>query len=216
MHHIGFVLQVPDYMNRMSPEPERCRRTDGKKWRCSKNVVPDQKYCDLHVNRGRQRPRKPPEVSKIASLSESRTSLKMKDCDLGHPKADFALGLRLNTGTSSEVNSENKISPNVRDCCGTSVNTISSSDSSRASLSGHGRCQAINYVDYRQNLPKNRFGINNAVIRRNVFPGFGFSPKSVLQGNCLVELAPNWRIKNAARLSDELVGPLEWQRFISS
>lgn len=46
----------------MDPEPGRCRRTDGKKWRCSKDAVPDQKYCERHINRGRHRSRKPVEV----------------------------------------------------------------------------------------------------------------------------------------------------------
>ncbi|KAH7281511.1 hypothetical protein KP509_36G051200 [Ceratopteris richardii] len=41
------------------PEPGRCRRTDGKKWRCSRDVVPDQKYCERHIHRGRHRTRKP-------------------------------------------------------------------------------------------------------------------------------------------------------------
>lgn len=36
----------------MEPEPGRCRRTDGKKWRCSRDVVPDQKYCLRHMHRG--------------------------------------------------------------------------------------------------------------------------------------------------------------------
>ncbi|KAK8949420.1 Growth-regulating factor 6 [Platanthera zijinensis] len=40
------------------PEPGRCRRTDGKKWRCSKDAVGDQKYCERHLNRGRHRSRK--------------------------------------------------------------------------------------------------------------------------------------------------------------
>jgi len=39
-------------------EPGRCRRTDGKKWRCGRDVVPDQKYCEKHVHRGRQWPRR--------------------------------------------------------------------------------------------------------------------------------------------------------------
>ncbi|CAA0809072.1 Growth-regulating factor 2 [Striga hermonthica] len=43
------------------PEPGRCRRTDGKKWRCSREVVADQKYCERHINRGRHRSRKPVE-----------------------------------------------------------------------------------------------------------------------------------------------------------
>ncbi|KAM0073003.1 putative transcription factor interactor and regulator C3H-WRC/GRF family [Helianthus debilis subsp. tardiflorus] len=31
----------------------RCRRTDGKKWRCSRDAMADQKYCERHMNRGR-------------------------------------------------------------------------------------------------------------------------------------------------------------------
>lgn len=45
----------------MDPEPGRCRRTDGKKWRCSKDAVAGHKYCDRHVHRGRNRSRKPVE-----------------------------------------------------------------------------------------------------------------------------------------------------------
>ncbi|KAM7499823.1 hypothetical protein LguiA_024237 [Lonicera macranthoides] len=43
------------------PEPGRCKRTDGKKWRCSRDVAPHQKYCERHMNRGRPRSRKPVE-----------------------------------------------------------------------------------------------------------------------------------------------------------
>lgn len=43
------------------PEPGRCRRTDGKKWRCSRDAVADQKYCERHINRSRHRSRKPVE-----------------------------------------------------------------------------------------------------------------------------------------------------------
>ncbi|KAJ8765697.1 hypothetical protein K2173_014819 [Erythroxylum novogranatense] len=47
--------------NNNDPEPGRCRRTDGKKWRCSRDAVVDQKYCERHINRGRHRSRKPVE-----------------------------------------------------------------------------------------------------------------------------------------------------------
>ncbi|TYJ39730.1 hypothetical protein E1A91_A04G089400v1 [Gossypium mustelinum] len=42
--------QPPWYWGRaaMDPEPGRCRRTDGKKWRCSRGVVAGQKYCERH------------------------------------------------------------------------------------------------------------------------------------------------------------------------
>ncbi|KAE9596889.1 hypothetical protein Lal_00007583 [Lupinus albus] len=43
---------------KIDPEPGRCRRTDGKKWRCSKVAHPDSKYCDRHMIRRRCRSRK--------------------------------------------------------------------------------------------------------------------------------------------------------------
>ena len=52
--HLGFS-------NNTDPEPGRCRRTDGKKWRCSRDAAADQKYCERHMNRGRHRSRKPVE-----------------------------------------------------------------------------------------------------------------------------------------------------------
>ncbi|KAM7531488.1 hypothetical protein LguiB_034898 [Lonicera macranthoides] len=42
-------------------EPWRCRRTDGKKWRCSRDVAPEQKYCERHAHKTRTRSRKPVE-----------------------------------------------------------------------------------------------------------------------------------------------------------
>ncbi|XP_058104688.1 growth-regulating factor 10 isoform X1 [Magnolia sinica] len=62
-----------DYRNSMEPEPGRCRRTDGKKWRCSKDVVPDQKYCERHMHRGRQRSRKPVEGNTTANNNTNTT-----------------------------------------------------------------------------------------------------------------------------------------------
>ena len=46
-------------------EPGRCRRTDGKKWRCSWDAVEDQSYCVRHMNCGRYRSRKHVEGQKI-------------------------------------------------------------------------------------------------------------------------------------------------------
>ncbi|XP_062212288.1 growth-regulating factor 6-like isoform X2 [Phragmites australis] len=46
------------YSSSADLEPGRCRRTDGKKWRCSRDAVADQKYCERHMNRGRHRSRK--------------------------------------------------------------------------------------------------------------------------------------------------------------
>ncbi|KAJ4829429.1 hypothetical protein Tsubulata_006624 [Turnera subulata] len=51
----------PYYGKKIDSEPGRCRRTDGKKWRCSKDAHPDSKYCERHMNRSRNRSRKPVE-----------------------------------------------------------------------------------------------------------------------------------------------------------
>ncbi|XP_042497075.1 growth-regulating factor 1 isoform X2 [Macadamia integrifolia] len=51
-----------DSGRKTDPEPGRCRRTDGKKWRCSKETYPGSKYCERHMHRGRNRSRKPVEV----------------------------------------------------------------------------------------------------------------------------------------------------------
>ncbi|KAL3813703.1 hypothetical protein ACJIZ3_014971 [Penstemon smallii] len=70
--HLGFPSGSND------PEPGRCRRTDGKKWRCSKDAVPDQKYCERHINRGRHRSRKPVEGQTGRSvISKSTTTSKV-------------------------------------------------------------------------------------------------------------------------------------------
>uniref|UniRef100_A0AB38ZF93 Growth-regulating factor n=1 Tax=Helianthus tuberosus TaxID=4233 RepID=A0AB38ZF93_HELTU len=50
------------FSNGLDPEPWRCRRTDGKKWRCAKDVAPDQKYCERHAHKTRSRSRKPVET----------------------------------------------------------------------------------------------------------------------------------------------------------
>uniref|UniRef100_A0A803LI15 Growth-regulating factor n=1 Tax=Chenopodium quinoa TaxID=63459 RepID=A0A803LI15_CHEQI len=42
----------------IDPEPGRCRRTDGKKWRCHQPVISNEKYCEKHMHRGSNRSRK--------------------------------------------------------------------------------------------------------------------------------------------------------------
>ncbi|WCJ26652.1 growth-regulating factor 8 [Euphorbia peplus] len=51
------------------PEPWRCKRTDGKKWRCSRDVAPDQKYCERHSHKSRPRSRKPVELHSDLSMA---------------------------------------------------------------------------------------------------------------------------------------------------
>ncbi|CAA2971262.1 growth-regulating factor 1-like isoform X2 [Olea europaea var. sylvestris] len=64
--HLGF--------SNTDPEPGRCRRTDGKKWRCSRDAVVDQKYCERHMNRGRHRSRKPVEGQSGHSVTGTNTT----------------------------------------------------------------------------------------------------------------------------------------------
>ncbi|XP_027360802.1 growth-regulating factor 5-like [Abrus precatorius] len=61
------------YGKKIDPEPGRCRRTDGKKWRCSRDAHPDSKYCDRHMIRRRYRSRKPVESQPQTTTATSPT-----------------------------------------------------------------------------------------------------------------------------------------------
>ncbi|KAL3635806.1 hypothetical protein CASFOL_020353 [Castilleja foliolosa] len=63
------------YGKKFDPEPGRCRRTDGKKWRCSKDAHPDSKYCERHMHRGRNRSRKPVESQNINTSSTAMSNI---------------------------------------------------------------------------------------------------------------------------------------------
>ncbi|CAH9076924.1 unnamed protein product [Cuscuta epithymum] len=69
----GFRL---GFANNSDPEPGRCRRTDGKKWRCSRDAVSEYKYCERHMNRGRQRSRKPVEGALSGSHASAASTAK--------------------------------------------------------------------------------------------------------------------------------------------
>lgn len=76
-------------------EPQRCRRSDGKKWRCSRNAVPRQKYCETHMHRG---------AKKIMAASDSVIVEPSKPssyrfCHQVIPKND-GTGINLNTSLS--------------------------------------------------------------------------------------------------------------------
>ncbi|PSS15473.1 Growth-regulating factor like, partial [Actinidia chinensis var. chinensis] len=61
--NVGWDYFQMGFGKKIDPEPGRCRRTDGKKWRCSKEAYPDSKYCERHMHRGRNRSRKPVEIT---------------------------------------------------------------------------------------------------------------------------------------------------------
>ncbi|KAG6491548.1 hypothetical protein ZIOFF_046480 [Zingiber officinale] len=75
MSYYSYYGKSPD------PEPGRCRRTDGKKWRCSKDAYPGSKYCERHMHRGRNRSRKPVESQTVSSTqTTSSTSTSHSPC----------------------------------------------------------------------------------------------------------------------------------------
>ncbi|KAG6586484.1 Growth-regulating factor 5, partial [Cucurbita argyrosperma subsp. sororia] len=73
--HVGWNYLQMGSGRKIDPEPGRCRRTDGKKWRCSKEAFPDSKYCERHMHRGKNRSRKPVEVLKTTTHSPPISSI---------------------------------------------------------------------------------------------------------------------------------------------
>ena len=65
---MGFGRKAED------PEPGRCRRTDGKKWRCSREAFGESKYCDRHMHRGKNRSRKPVEQQPMSNSNSTASS----------------------------------------------------------------------------------------------------------------------------------------------
>ncbi|KAK1379044.1 Growth-regulating factor [Heracleum sosnowskyi] len=82
LHHsaLGYCSY---YGKKFDPEPGRCRRTDGKKWRCSKDAYPDSKYCERHMHRGRNRSRKPVESQSTSQSLSTATSQTLASSSTG-------------------------------------------------------------------------------------------------------------------------------------
>ncbi|KAG6573628.1 Growth-regulating factor 6, partial [Cucurbita argyrosperma subsp. sororia] len=49
--HVGWNYLQMGYGRKIDPKPRRCRRTDGKKWRCSKEAFQASKYYERHAPR---------------------------------------------------------------------------------------------------------------------------------------------------------------------
>ncbi|XP_068664344.1 growth-regulating factor 3-like [Aristolochia californica] len=74
-------------------EPGRCRRTDGKKWRCSRDVVAGKKYCERHMHRGRNRSRKLMEDFTSNSNSVNNFQTTTSSVPSALPKCDTLISL---------------------------------------------------------------------------------------------------------------------------
>lgn len=75
---LGWGCFQVGFDRKVDTEPGRCKRTDGKKWRCSKEAYPDSRYCERHMHRGKNRSRKPVEVTsstKTSSISPTISSI---------------------------------------------------------------------------------------------------------------------------------------------
>ncbi|KAM0969900.1 hypothetical protein EV1_017848 [Malus domestica] len=107
--HIGWNCFPMGLGRKIDPEPGRCRRTDGKKWRCSKEAFLDSKYCERHMHRGKNRSRKPVEVLKTPPISTPKSSntststTKINACSASpSPAAFHSLSSSLSSLSSSD------------------------------------------------------------------------------------------------------------------
>ncbi|KAL0739767.1 hypothetical protein Bca4012_081280 [Brassica carinata] len=130
--------------DKVDPEPTRCRRTDGKKWRCSNKVLLFQKYCERHMHRGRKRSRK---------LVESSSS----SYDVASTKRDNTDGLdssneSQNTGTMPVSSNAQVVTiaslPTARDCDDITRPSLVITESTNKSVSYHDRSRRITDMSY--------------------------------------------------------------------
>ncbi|KAF3439960.1 hypothetical protein FNV43_RR18238 [Rhamnella rubrinervis] len=202
---IGFSTQGFDYRNMVDPEPGRCRRTDGKKWRCSKSIVPDQKYCAQHMHRGRQRSRKPVEASE--ACPSSANSLKGQLENSSNVSNSVGLQLMTKSSNSTDVSRSNMTTTSSyygskkRVSCITVPSITTSISSGTISATAATTNTATTTMAFMSNKSNQCIGSNdsgshvrnncfirgssnnrNLIAGRNISPGLGFSPKSVLRG----------------------------------
>ncbi|KAK8956012.1 Growth-regulating factor 3 [Platanthera guangdongensis] len=78
------------YGKKLDPEPGRCRRTDGKKWRCAKDAHTDSKYCERHMHRSRNRSRK--HVESKTNLCHPESQLHLSSSSTATSQAALSSG----------------------------------------------------------------------------------------------------------------------------
>ncbi|KAK8547273.1 hypothetical protein V6N13_097988 [Hibiscus sabdariffa] len=89
--HVGWNCFQMGLGRKVDPEPGRCRRTDGKKWRCSKEAYPDSKYCERHMHRGKNRSRKPVEVNSNATTTANPSTANQNISSITKTRPSFSL-----------------------------------------------------------------------------------------------------------------------------
>ncbi|KAL7003680.1 hypothetical protein U1Q18_004829 [Sarracenia purpurea var. burkii] len=108
-------------------EPGRCKRTDGKKWRCSRDVAPLQKYCERHLHKGRPRSRKLVEVESPINTAAAAAATSKKSrlhhhtlppiptTTLSKPKAHTNISSNEVLGSTIQPNNETPLFLNETD-----------------------------------------------------------------------------------------------------
>ncbi|KAL0900159.1 hypothetical protein Bca101_084120 [Brassica carinata] len=101
---LGWGCYQMGFGRKPDPEPGRCRRTDGKKWRCSREAYPDSKYCEKHMHRGRNRARK--------SIDQNQTSAPLTSPSLSFPSNNNNPSPTLSSSSSSTYSASSS-SPSI-------------------------------------------------------------------------------------------------------
>ncbi|KAK6119405.1 hypothetical protein DH2020_046857 [Rehmannia glutinosa] len=162
---LGFSPQSSDRKIDMDPEPGRCRRTDGRKWRCSKNVVPNQKYCERHMHRGRQGSRKRVEPIQIISRLNNKIFEDNKMPIVSLVTSDMENKIANPGGDDLDQSQPSTLG--LKKACADSINIVEGEESSF------------------ENANPRKIGSRKHGMDKNNYlsfgsPRFGLSPKSVL------------------------------------
>lgn len=119
------------------PEPTRCRRTDGKKWRCSNKVLLFQKYCERHMHRGRKRSRKLVESSSSYDVASTK-----------HDKTDgLASGEAMSVSSNAQVVTIASL-PTTRVCDNITRPSLVITESTNKSVSNLDRRRTVTDMSY--------------------------------------------------------------------
>lgn len=151
---LAFFCGGFDHRQMMDPEPGRCRRTDGKKWRCHQSVIPNEKYCEKHMHRGSKRSRKLVEASPY-SRTPNLINLNQNNHPSNAIRPKFPVNLDQNQPTRAVMRAP-----------GLTTSAVKS-----------------NVNNKQNNEAKCGLVANERTAVINQSPGLEFSPKSVLQND---------------------------------
>ncbi|GAB4861876.1 hypothetical protein Ancab_037131 [Ancistrocladus abbreviatus] len=203
---IGPSVWSFDHRYFMDPEPGRCRRTDGKKWRCSRDVIPNEKYCERHMHRGCRRSRKLVEASETATKPNTATLINLNSAENSSVKlsnrAPLSLQLKIQPpgDTSARNNSmeksvivkvdnisadnqgKNNAATKFVIRASTSANTIAKSNSDGYQNHAGNDHRSLDEVLWGK-VSSQGTDENSRSPVITVSSGLDFSPKSVLQGD---------------------------------